>query len=172
MTDFECLHFTDFQSFQLYADRLTIENNHSAHAQKSKQSARNQLNQLLLLLALLYMQCWLHLVPQGRAHAAKHRIMSARIHFRSWLHFGAHFSGGRLVSERRYSWRNTKSTVHQLKEILVATNTKHFIINQLVLSFIFQPLRSTVEVEKKLPKVIISLLFAEIDKSCGWVFSK
>ena len=38
---FESLQFTDFQSFQLYADRLTVENEHSAHAQKSELSAKS-----------------------------------------------------------------------------------------------------------------------------------
>ena len=38
---FESLQFTDFQSFQLYADRLTIENEQFAHAQKSEQSAKS-----------------------------------------------------------------------------------------------------------------------------------
>ena len=38
---FKSLQFTDFQSFQLTADRLTIENNHSSHAQKNEQSAKS-----------------------------------------------------------------------------------------------------------------------------------
>lgn len=121
---FDILQFTDFQSFQLYAIISTL---------RMLKKLCNQLNQLVLLLTLLYILCWLHLVPQRRAHAAKPLIMSARNDFRSWRHYGAHFSGCRLVSERRYSWRNTKSTVRQFKENSVATNTnsKLFIINQL-----------------------------------------
>ena len=34
LTDLKSLQFTDFQSFQLYADLPPFENNHSAHAEK------------------------------------------------------------------------------------------------------------------------------------------